>query len=223
MRFSCPSLALVTTLAVASRFMVSAAPIYSQWECNQAGNYWYGPDNYCDQKKDVNGWCFNGGDVHNSCAVSGGSPNPQSYAVASTGGWTAPNLAGKLTLDQMAVRYPVLAQWKDAIMSACGTHRSVPPNLVGAMIMQESMGNAWAVNWHDSPPAVGLMQIKNGPSDGYGNVMAGVGLLQQGFNQYGDWSMVLRWYNSGSPYWNGAGTYSYVDDILWGWCLGNKY
>jgi hypothetical protein len=200
---------------------VSALPVTNtKASCTAAGYYWWAPDNWCDTSKNIDGITFSS--AQESCTAAGHywwAPDNWCDTSKNVDGivFQSNNLPNALTLAQLAAKNTVLQQWVSLIESACAAYPPVPLNLVGGVILQESGGDPNAYNSNDQPPSVGLMQINDGPYDPTSNVFDGVHMLQQAWNQYGDWSLVLRDYNSGDPYAVGTGTASYVTDILDGW------
>lgn len=99
--------------------------------------------------------------------------------------------------------------YNNQILAAIPTYcPSCPPNLVLSLVQKESGGNQYKA---DGTPLVGaagdtgLFQIipstaaglNIDPTTPSGNIQGGLTLLQQLYNQYGDWTMALEAYNEG--------------------------
>jgi hypothetical protein len=86
---------------------------------------------------------------------------------------------------------------------------SCPPSLVSALVNTESGGNQYGNSGAiltSSAGAQGLFQLMPATAAGLnvdpttpaGNIQGGLTLLQQLYNQYGDWTQALEAYNEGS-------------------------
>jgi len=116
------------------------------------------------------------------------------------------------------------ASIQPAISNACANYPDVPCSLIQAVAQQESSYSPTAVS---SAGAQGLMQIMpandqslnlSNPFDATANANAGAALLQQLYNQYGNWNLALVAYNEGSgniaQYGINSGSQQYADTIM---------
>jgi Transglycosylase SLT domain len=100
--------------------------------------------------------------------------------------------------------------YNSQILSAIPTYcPSCPPNLVLSLVQQESGGNQYGPSGAPlvgSSGDTGLFQIIPSTAAGLnidattpsGNIQGGLTLLQQLYNQYGNWTDALEAYNEGS-------------------------
>lgn len=125
-----------------------------------------------------------------------------------------------------AVNTPVGGQYGSVITSAAQKY-GIPTSLAGALVNQESGGNAGATS---SAGASGIMQLMPdtarslGVTDIYDpgqNIDAGMRYLKQQYDKYGRWDYALAAYNAGPgnvDKYNGippfAETQNYVKNIL---------
>lgn len=100
--------------------------------------------------------------------------------------------------------------YNSQILAAIPTYcPSCPPSLVTSLVNTESSGNQFSSSGApltSSAGAIGLFQLMPAtaaglsvnPNDPTQNIQGGLTLLQQLYNQYGDWTTALEAYNEGS-------------------------
>jgi len=164
-------------------------------------------------------------DAGNSAAPQGGQPLP---ADQQAGDWEkfpadksqatqnpadfqdTPTASGQLS---QSLNDALLPYREDILAASKAT--GVPPNLLAAVIWDESKGVAGAgsTNGENGQTDTGLMQLNpetfaalkeqypqlltGDASDPRSNIMAGALYLQQNHDQFGSWDLALRAYNSG--------------------------